>query len=194
MPQARTQHPNASLTPSGRLKIVLLVVDHGWTIEAAAERFQIDAKTVRKWRDRYLAKGEAGLFDRSSRPHHSRTRHRSRVGVASSNCASYAAGLLPTSATKSAAPARPSRRSSSPRGSVVSTLVIVPSRSGQQWSERELTEPSLTKRRLTSRRRRSVPVLLDESVTDQFDRDGVLADPMTSGDPPQRQALVDRCS
>lgn len=71
MPHARSQHPNASLTPRGRLKMVLLVIDHGWTIEAAAERFQVDAKTVRKWRDRYLAEGEAGLFDRSSRPHSS---------------------------------------------------------------------------------------------------------------------------
>ena len=49
--------------------MVLLVIDNGWTIEAAADKFQVDAKTVRKWRDRYLAEGEAGLFDRSSRPH-----------------------------------------------------------------------------------------------------------------------------
>ena len=43
----------------------------GWTIEATAERFQVDAKTVRKWRDRFLAEGDAGLLDRSSRPHRS---------------------------------------------------------------------------------------------------------------------------
>ena len=30
----------------------------GWTIEATAERFQVDAKTVRKWRDRFLAEGD----------------------------------------------------------------------------------------------------------------------------------------
>jgi transposase InsO family protein len=47
------------------------VLKHGWTIEATAERFQVDAKTVRKWRDRFLAEGDAGLQDRSSRPHHS---------------------------------------------------------------------------------------------------------------------------
>ena len=68
MPHVRTQHPNASLTPAGRRKMVACVLDQGWTIEATAERFQVDAKTVRKWRDRYLAEGEAGLFDRSSRP------------------------------------------------------------------------------------------------------------------------------
>ena len=45
-----------------------------WTIEATAERFQVDAKTVRKWRDRYLAEGDAGLLDRSSRPRRSPNR------------------------------------------------------------------------------------------------------------------------
>jgi transposase InsO family protein len=51
--------------------MVACVLDDGWTIEATAERFQIDAKTVRKWRDRYLAEGDAGLFDRASRPRRS---------------------------------------------------------------------------------------------------------------------------
>jgi transposase InsO family protein len=47
------------------------VLEAGWTIEMTAERFQVDAKTVRKWRDRFIAEGEAGLFDRSSRPRRS---------------------------------------------------------------------------------------------------------------------------
>jgi transposase InsO family protein len=72
----RTQHPNAPLTPEGRRRMVECVLEYGWTIEAAAERFQVDAKTVRKWRDRFLAEGPAGLFDRSSRPHHSPNRTR----------------------------------------------------------------------------------------------------------------------
>ena len=50
MDHARTQHPNAVLTPKGRRKMVDCVVERGWTIEATAERFQVDAKTVRKWR------------------------------------------------------------------------------------------------------------------------------------------------
>ncbi len=41
----------------------LLVIDDGWTIEAAAERLQVDAKTVTKGRDRFLAEGDDGLFD-----------------------------------------------------------------------------------------------------------------------------------
>jgi transposase InsO family protein len=50
------------------------VLEHRWTIEATAERFQVDAKTVRKWRDRFLAEGELGLLDRSSRPRRSPNR------------------------------------------------------------------------------------------------------------------------
>ena len=64
MPHARQQHPNAVLTPTGRRRMVACVVEHGWTVEATAERFQVDAKTVRKWRDRFLAEGIDGLQDR----------------------------------------------------------------------------------------------------------------------------------
>jgi hypothetical protein len=42
------QHPNAPLTPEGRRRMVACVIDRKWTIEANTERFQIDAKTVRK--------------------------------------------------------------------------------------------------------------------------------------------------
>jgi hypothetical protein len=48
MSNVRTEHPNASLTPRGRRKVVRVVIEYGWTIEAAAERFQVDAKTVTK--------------------------------------------------------------------------------------------------------------------------------------------------
>ena len=68
MVHARRQHPNAVLTPEGRRRMVSLVIDAGWTIEATAEQFQVDAKTVRTWRDRYRAEGPDGLLDRSSRP------------------------------------------------------------------------------------------------------------------------------
>jgi transposase len=54
--------------------MVACVLEHGWTIEATAERFQVDAKTVRKWRDRFIAEGEAGLQDRTSRPRRSPNR------------------------------------------------------------------------------------------------------------------------
>jgi transposase-like protein len=76
MVQARGQHPNAVLTPQGRRRMVGCVLEQGWTVEATAERFQVDAKTVRKWRDRYLREGQEGLRDRSSRPHSSPGRTR----------------------------------------------------------------------------------------------------------------------
>ena len=65
------QHPNAPLTVEGRRRMVRCVIDSGWTVAATATRFQVDAKTVRKWRDRYVAEGEPGLGDRSSRPRRS---------------------------------------------------------------------------------------------------------------------------
>jgi transposase InsO family protein len=79
MVQARQQHPNAALTPTGRRRMVACVIDDGWTIEATAERFQVDAKTVRKWRDRFLTEGVEGLADRSSRPRRSPNQTRPAV-------------------------------------------------------------------------------------------------------------------
>lgn len=68
MAHSRAQHPNAALTPVARRKMVGLVVEDGWPVVAVAERFQVDPKTVRKWRDRFMAEGSVGLLDRSSRP------------------------------------------------------------------------------------------------------------------------------
>ena len=93
MPDVWNQHSNASLTPRGRRKMVRLVIDHGWTIEAAAGKFQVDAKTVTKWRDRFLTEGGNGLFDRADRSSR-RTRRLSTVGVGSSSCASSAAAHI----------------------------------------------------------------------------------------------------
>ena len=64
-------HANAALTPKARLKLARLVVDDGWPIARAAERFQVSWPTAKRWADRYRAQGEAGMTDRSSRPHRS---------------------------------------------------------------------------------------------------------------------------
>ncbi len=74
MSHARSQHPNAPLTVEGRRRMVDCVVQRGWTVTATAQRFQVDAKTVRKWRDRFLTEGPGGLRDRSSRPRRSPNR------------------------------------------------------------------------------------------------------------------------
>jgi transposase InsO family protein len=44
------------------------VLEMGWSVESTADRFQVDAKTVRKWVARFRAEGVEGLEDRSSRP------------------------------------------------------------------------------------------------------------------------------
>ncbi|AZN30903.1 IS481 family transposase [Flaviflexus salsibiostraticola] len=65
-------HANAPLTPVGRQRLASLIVDQGWSIRRAAERFQVSPATASKWASRYRA-GEP-LADRSSRPHHSPAR------------------------------------------------------------------------------------------------------------------------
>ena len=103
MAHARQQHPNAVLTPTGRRRMVACVVEQGWTIEATAERFQVDAKTVRKWRDRFLPKGSTGctIGPAARIP---RTRHRQRCSDGWSRCVAGIGGALLTSATSSAWP------------------------------------------------------------------------------------------
>jgi transposase InsO family protein len=63
-------HANAALTPRARLKMAKLIVDDGWKIPRAAERYDVSWKTAKKWADRYRVEGPDGMFDRSSRPHH----------------------------------------------------------------------------------------------------------------------------
>ena len=64
-------HANATLTPRGRLLLARCVVEQGWTLRRAAERFQTSATTAARWADRYREQGEAGMVDRPSRPHRS---------------------------------------------------------------------------------------------------------------------------
>jgi transposase InsO family protein len=61
-------HANAPLGPKGRETMVLRVIERGWSLAAAAEAAGVSERTCRTWRDRYLAEGEAGLWDRSSAP------------------------------------------------------------------------------------------------------------------------------
>jgi transposase InsO family protein len=63
-------HANAPLSELGRLRLARCVVEDGWPLRRAAERFQVSPTTARRWADRYRADGSAGMVDRSSRPHH----------------------------------------------------------------------------------------------------------------------------
>jgi transposase InsO family protein len=61
-------HRNAPLTELGRLRLARVVVDEGWPLRRAAERFQVSVTTAARWSARYRAEGSAGMVDRSSRP------------------------------------------------------------------------------------------------------------------------------
>jgi transposase InsO family protein len=67
-------HANAALTPRARLRLARLIVDDGWSPARAAERYDVSWRTANKWAHRYRTEGEAGLTDRTSRPHHQPTR------------------------------------------------------------------------------------------------------------------------
>jgi len=62
-------HANAALTPRARLRLAVLIVDHGWPVARAAERYDVSWPTAKRWADRYRRAGAAGMTDRSSRPH-----------------------------------------------------------------------------------------------------------------------------
>src|SRR5262245_21237152 len=68
MTHGNAPHANATLTPVGRLRLARCVVEQGWPVAMAAERFSLSVTTVRRWRDRYLQLGVAGMVDRSSSP------------------------------------------------------------------------------------------------------------------------------
>ncbi|WP_155293888.1 helix-turn-helix domain-containing protein, partial [Rhodococcoides fascians] len=40
-----------------RLKLATSIVDDGWSIRRAAERFQVPPTTAKKWADRYRTDG-----------------------------------------------------------------------------------------------------------------------------------------
>ncbi|BBX03020.1 hypothetical protein MMOR_44060 [Mycolicibacterium moriokaense] len=71
-------HRNARTTLHGRM---LIVQRHqqGWPQAHIAAAMGISRKCVHTWISRYAAEGEAGLHDRSSRPHHSPSRTSARV-------------------------------------------------------------------------------------------------------------------
>jgi transposase InsO family protein len=72
-------HRNAPLSETGRLRLARCVVEDGWPLRRAAERFQVSVTTAARWAGRYRAAGSAGMADRSSRPHHSPARTPTRT-------------------------------------------------------------------------------------------------------------------
>ena len=70
-PEVFVSHRNAPLPETGRLRLARCVVDDGWPLRRAAERFQVSVTTAARWAGRYREHGPAGMVDRSSRPHRS---------------------------------------------------------------------------------------------------------------------------
>ena len=61
-------HGNAALSLNGRRRMVLRVVEQGWSITKAAAAAEVSERTCSKWVGRYRLDGELGLVDRSSAP------------------------------------------------------------------------------------------------------------------------------
>ena len=72
-------HQNARLTLYSREALAQKVIAEKVTLNAPAAAFNVSAKTARKWVRRYQAEQRAGLYDRSSRPHHSPRRTSSQL-------------------------------------------------------------------------------------------------------------------
>lgn len=67
-------HPNAFLAPKGRLQLAKCIVEDGWPLRRAAERFQVSVPTAARWAGRYREHGGDAMEDRSSRPRRSPSR------------------------------------------------------------------------------------------------------------------------
>src|SRR4029450_4951959 len=61
-------HKNARLTFARRLEMVQYVLERKLRPTAAAARHDVSLPTLRKWIGRYLAQGEPGMREASSRP------------------------------------------------------------------------------------------------------------------------------
>ena len=76
-------HGSARLTVHGRRTICRRVLEEGWTLTRAAWAAGVSRQTASKWLHRFLVEGEAGLANRSTRPHRSplklSTRHVARI-------------------------------------------------------------------------------------------------------------------
>lgn len=78
-------HANA-LTPLARLRLARLIVDQGWPVARAAERYDVSWSTAKRCAERYAVMGQDGMGDRSSRPHRSRPAPRHRWCARSCTC------------------------------------------------------------------------------------------------------------
>ena len=62
-------HANARLNLHGRRLLVARVIDDGRPVSHVAKELGVSRQCAHRWVARYRAEGDAGLLDRSSRPH-----------------------------------------------------------------------------------------------------------------------------
>jgi len=72
--EALVAHSRSRLTPFGRRLLVDRIEVMAWPVAHAAEAAGVSRQTAYRWLARWRAEGEAGLEDRSSRPHRCPTR------------------------------------------------------------------------------------------------------------------------
>ena len=72
-------HANARLNVHGRRLLVDRVRRQGWAVAHAAKAMGVSRQCAHRWLARFDAEGEAGLVDRSSRPHRSPRRTPAQV-------------------------------------------------------------------------------------------------------------------
>jgi len=75
-------HRNAPLTELGRLRLARCVVEDGWPVRRAAERFQVSPTTAARWAARYRDLGAAGMADRPWRAYQACARCKNATAVA----------------------------------------------------------------------------------------------------------------
>ena len=73
-PEVLVAHRNARLTVHGRRLLVERVRVHGRPVAHVAKELGVSRQCAHRWVARYDNEGEAGLADRSSRPHRCPTR------------------------------------------------------------------------------------------------------------------------
>ena len=67
-------HANARLTPHGRFLLVRCVIDDRRPVAHVAKELGVSRQCAHRWVNHYRDEGDAGLHDRTSRPHTSPTR------------------------------------------------------------------------------------------------------------------------
>ena len=72
-------HANARLNLHGRRLLVSRVIEHGRPVAHVAKELGVSRQCAHRWVARFRAEGDAGLADRSSRPHRCPRRTKTQV-------------------------------------------------------------------------------------------------------------------